>query len=92
MLTSVAMVSTNKMFCQFAGTIEKEHLCQEWACFTHMLVNDFKELSVKKLMIVMAGDVSFSMLYPTLDHSCNKWSDLFGQQQVSKSDITPTRF
>ena len=33
-----------------------------------MLVSDFKELSVKKLMIVMAGDVSFSMLYPTISH------------------------
>ena len=54
---------------QYAGTVEKEHLCQEWACFKHMLVNDFKELSVKKLMIVMAGDVSFSMLYPTIPYS-----------------------
>ena len=53
---------------QFAGTVEKERLCQEWACFKHMLVSDFKELDVKKLMIVTAGDVSFSMLYPTISH------------------------
>ena len=53
---------------QFVDTVEKERLYQEWACFKHMLVSDFKELSVKKLMMVMAGDVSFSMLYPTLSH------------------------
>lgn len=53
---------------QFTHTVVKERLQQEWSCFKHILVSDFKEQSTKNLMLIVSEDTSFSSLYPSLSY------------------------
>ena len=52
----------------FSHTVTKERLLQEWTCFKHILVSEFKDFSARNVMLLMSRDSSFSTLYPTLSY------------------------
>ena len=50
----------------FTVTVVNETLFQEWSCFKHLLLAEFKEMSIEETMSTLSAHSSFSSLYPTL--------------------------
>lgn len=50
----------------FTTTVVKDTLLQEWACFKHLLVAEFKEMSIRDIMSTLSANATISSLYPTL--------------------------
>lgn len=50
----------------FTTTVANEILLQEWSCFKHLLIAEFKEVSTRDVMSTLSANTTFSSLYPTL--------------------------
>ena len=50
----------------FTTTVANDILLQEWSCFKHLLIAEFKEVSTRDIMSTLSANTTFSSLYPTL--------------------------
>lgn len=62
-------VAMDEIAAQYTTTVVKQDLQHEWLVFKHILIGEvFEETSIAttEVMTTVAGDTSFSSLYPTL--------------------------